>query len=587
MDYVANLKQQIGFVFFSYVVYKVYKKIQSLQRQTLLLNMAKKKRTERDKRREILKDGLQGNTDNDASITSLSAVQVRDRIADGTLSYEEVVTAFSRRALECGEKYTCVTEEFYDKAVQEARRRDMETVKPVRILEGVPISIKDQLYQEGADSTCGLAVRCFKPSSSHGLLLELLVDAGAIPFVRSNVPQSLLLPESTNAIWGQAKNPWAPCRTPGGSSGGEGGLVAYRGSPLGIGTDIGGSVRIPAHYCGIYAFKPTPLRITRSGLAAPRKDNKNGQNGIMSAVGPLSNCVEDLALCMRAWLVPKMWERDPTVPPVPFNLKEYHGKRKLKIGYYDNDGYFDPAPACRRAVHEAVRALREAGCEVVKFTPPDTKKMTTTYMSIISADGNMRSFLEGLEGEALHPTYQTIYLANSVPESFRPLMVKILQGLGQHRLAEVVSKVGQKSCYQYWKLIEAKKDYIKTFIDQWKEAGIDAVVCPGNALPAMPHGMSKDLVSSLSYGFMFNLLHFPAGIVPVTTTREDECDYHTEHKDKWARLAKEVVNNSAGLPIGVHVATLPFQDELCLRVMGMLEKEVKFKTVPWETEASN
>lgn len=94
------------------------------------------------------------------------------------------------------------------------------------------------------------------------------------------MPQALLVPESTNAIWGTTTNPWAPDRTPGGSSGGEGAVVGFGASPIGIGTDIGGSIRIPASYCGVYGLKPTPQRMSGLGVTVPRPMEKNGQNGL-------------------------------------------------------------------------------------------------------------------------------------------------------------------------------------------------------------------------------------------------------------------------------------------------------------------
>merc|ERR1740121_650272 len=106
--------------------------------------------------------------------------------------------------------------------------------------------------------------------------------------------QALMLPESANNVWGTSRNPYDSARTPGGSSGGEGGLVAAYCSPLGIGTDIGGSVRIPCHFCGLYGLKPTTERITKKGVSVCRVGDRNGQNVVKGTQGPLAHCVEDL-----------------------------------------------------------------------------------------------------------------------------------------------------------------------------------------------------------------------------------------------------------------------------------------------------
>ena len=220
------------------------------------------------------------------------------------------------------------TEEFFPEALEAAGAwtRQCGAATP-RLLDGVPVSIKDQFVQRGADSTCGLAAHVFDPAEADGVLVELLRDAGAIPFVRTNVPQALLLPESDNAVYGRTDNPYDRMRTPGGSSGGEGALIAARGSVLGIGTDIGGSIvcarlgcsaaqgvhcvcahwvprrargplcvralgapprkggltaraylqRIPASFSGVYGFKPTPTRITSLGVRAPSVLKYRGQ----------------------------------------------------------------------------------------------------------------------------------------------------------------------------------------------------------------------------------------------------------------------------------------------------------------------
>lgn len=108
----------------------------------------------------------------------------------------------------------CISLLFIFQARRLARKNGAADLPEEGLLEGIPISVKDQFYQKGADSTCGLAVRCFQPATEDGLLVELLVSQGAIPFVRTNVQQSLLLPESDNIVWGTAMNPWDLKRTP-------------------------------------------------------------------------------------------------------------------------------------------------------------------------------------------------------------------------------------------------------------------------------------------------------------------------------------------------------------------------------------
>jgi len=548
-----------------------------------LLVKAVDKRKQRDTKRCQFKTMLEekrqelGLTEDKMNnIIPLTATELLEGMKTKKFSCVEVVTTFCSRALEFGEHSNNVTEEFYDEAITSAMLVDDRRAKgiPDRLLEGVPISLKDQIHQKGADSTCGLAVRCFQPSEEHGLLTELLVEQGAIPFVRSNVPQCLLLPESANAIWGVAQHPTRPDRTPGGSSGGEAALVAHHGSPLGIGTDIGGSVRIPAHYCGVYAFKPTPQRNSRKGLAVQRLNDKSGQECIVSAAGPIGNSVDDLVLVMRSWWVDKMYEKSPTTPPLPFCMDQYKSPAPLRVGYFTFDGWCEAAPPCVRAVEEACDKLRSAGVEVVKWNLPDFSDTMVRYFQLMGADGEMRGFFDALSGEALNPMYKTLFQASMLPNSIRPFVSYLLTALGETRLGQLCKAAGSKSVYEYWKIQAEKTAYTNEVFEKIREARLDAIICPGGSLPALPHGLSKDLVLTLSYTILFNVLHMPAGCVPMTTVRAGEEVYEahiTKHKDKLVQLSKQTMKGSEGLPIGVQVATLPFQDEKCLRVMKILE----------------
>lgn len=143
---------------------------------------------------------------------------------------------------------------------------------------------------EGTDSTCGIAARCFQPAAEDALVVRLLKEAGALPFCKTNVPQSLISFETVNNIFGRTLSPWDRERTPGGSSGGESALLASRGAPLSLGTDIGGSVRIPCGFAGLYGIKPTADRMSNKGLGVPRRNNKSGQTVVRWVVWFGSAC---------------------------------------------------------------------------------------------------------------------------------------------------------------------------------------------------------------------------------------------------------------------------------------------------------
>lgn len=386
-----------------------------------------------------------------------------------------------------------------------------------------------------------------------------------------------------------AKNPWNRSRTPGGSSGGEGVLVSAGGATFGVGTDIGGSLRIPAHFCGIVAFKPTPIRVTRAGCTAPRKNDRNGQEAVRAVVGPVSKCVDDSEAIMSLWLdeSSSVWAADPYTPRVPWKSQVYRDglseKRKLRIGYYVNDGWFTPTRTCQRAVTETVVALKRSGIECVPFKPVEMWEAVRCYYALLSADGNMRSFIEGCEGEQLHPRYEQLLRMSRIPSWLRPILVLAIRSIGWKRIAWILAAAGGKSTYEYWDWTAERKRIQKVWVAAMKNPGIDALVTPALSFPALPHGASSNLTPGCSYTLLFNLLHWPAGTVPVTTVKQEEeayVDSDTPRSETWHKAAVKACAGSAGLPVGVQVATLPFEDELCLHVMKKVETAVQFSERP-------
>ena len=242
---------------------------------------------------------------------------------------KSILQGICRRAHIVGLKeLNAVTEELYESGLKQAEIYDeavskLEMINFDDILGGVPISIKDSIGIKNTDSTCGMVARCNKPANQDALVVSLLKDVGAIPYVKTNIPQSLLTIESNNNIYGATCNPYDLKRTSGGSSGGEAALIASRSSFLGIGTDIGGSIRGPCAWTGLYGFKPTPQRVSKVGSYNARKGNKNGQLLIPSTAGPMGLCVKDLALVCQAWWVERHFKVDPYVTPKLFDKETW------------------------------------------------------------------------------------------------------------------------------------------------------------------------------------------------------------------------------------------------------------------------
>lgn len=291
-----------------------------------------------------------------AVILDANVVDLLELLSSGRVTSAQIVAAFAARSHTVGWALGGVTEERYDEALAAAADCDSRRARgePMRLLEGIPVSIKEHIHQRGTRLTCGLTCRAGNPvSAEDALVVSSLRSVGAIPFVRSNVPQLLMLPESTNRVYGTALNPWDASRTSGGSSGGEGTLIASRASVVGVGTDIGGSIRIPGSFCGITAFKPTPGRVSGRGIVAPRVGDLDGQNTVLPTAGPMGRCTDDLALMMRAWLRDGVFSADPSVPRQPFDCGVYYAGAAPGVA---------TSPAAAAAV---LQARREAAAAVV------------------------------------------------------------------------------------------------------------------------------------------------------------------------------------------------------------------------------
>ena len=178
----------------------------------------------------------------------------------------------------------------------------------------------------------------------------------------------MMLPDAENNVFGRTSNPWDLERVPGGSSGGDAALVSMKCVPFAIGTDVGGSVRIPAAYCGIVGFKPTAGRISKVGCMMPRPNDVDGVKlAIPSVLGPLAKTVDECAMVLEAIWCDHHFEEDPVVPPIPFRRSIYAKKDTLRVGVFRTDGWFEPCAAAVRAVDEVAEHLRLAGHEGMSF----------------------------------------------------------------------------------------------------------------------------------------------------------------------------------------------------------------------------
>jgi fatty acid amide hydrolase len=500
--------------------------------------------------------------------TGLSASDLARAIAERRLTARDAVEAHIARIEAVNPGLNAVVVTRYDEARAEADAAD-RAQREDRLrgpLHGVPITLKEQFTMAGMPATIGVA--SVAADERDGPLVARLRAAGAIVLGKTNVPQLLLYNESDNPVYGRTNNPADPSRSCGGSSGGEAAIIAAHGSPLGLGSDIGGSLRTPSHACGIAALKPTSGRLTNedarlSGYAL-------GQTAILSQPGPMARRVADLTLAMRVLAAPGQDAFDPLVPPIPWREPGAVDVAGLRIAYYEDDGYFAAAPAVRRAVREAVAALEHHGASVERFAPPDVADAMQLFLRIISADGAADA-QRRLGANPIDKRIKGLLQIAAIPNAARPLASGLLVALGQRRLARQVTGIRRSSVDQYWSLIAAQADYRRRFVAELDRGGFDAIVCPPHALPAVTHGSTYYLTMASSYAMLYNLLGMPAGVVPMTRVQPGEDRPRKTGRDLVDKTAAAVERGSAGLPIGVQVVARHWREDVALAVMAALE----------------
>ncbi|XP_044054786.1 fatty-acid amide hydrolase 1 isoform X2 [Siniperca chuatsi] len=505
-----------------------------------------------------------------ALILNLSLSEVTKQLQEGSLSPEDVFYSYMEKALDVNKKLNCCTGillESFDQLKTVASNKE-------GLLYGVPVSIKENVAIKNHDCSCGVIINLDQPAQKDSVLVEVLKRQGAIPFVKTNLPQGLLNYDCSNPIYGQTLNPHNLQKTSGGSSGGEGALIGGGGSVLGLGSDIGGSIRIPASFCGICGFKPTTGRLSSQGV----RPIYRGQKSVLSSAGPMARDVDSLALCMQALLCDHMFSLDPTVPPLPFNAQIYQSSKPLRIGYLENNGYTQPSPSMARGIREVKALLEQAGHTLVPYCPLKISHVVTELMvKGVLADG-ATTMLQKLEGGPLDPCLRVQVLPYYLPWWLKKTISFLLKPLSPRSSSFFSAIAGVGSVPDLWRQHAAVEDYIHETIADWRRCKIDVLLCPviGPAYNFLCCGKNSHV---LIYMMLYNLLNFPAGVVPVSTvTAKDEEElkhYKGIYQDYWDNLFKQAVSGGEGLPVAVQCVALPWQDELCLRFMKEVEQLVK------------
>lgn len=427
--------------------------------------------------------------------------------------------------------------------------------RPAGALAGVPVSVKECFPVRGLVTSLGIASRRTAVDATDAAIVTRLRAAGALIIGKANVPQAMFLHETDNPVWGQTRHPTHPDRNPGGSSGGDAALVAAGVVPLAVGTDLAGSIRQPAHACGIAGIMPRAATLGAGGSF----DTMPHLQLVRARAGLLAARVADLRSGLAALGEP--------ASSAPTDL------RGLRIGWFTNCGPLDPAPAILRGVREAAAAIATTGAAVTEISGSLWDEAAWLHLAILSADGgrDVRSLFAG--SRPVPEVAQLLRLAG-LPRWFRPPLAAIAAAAGRRIEAEALRATGPRSAAALDDLEQARAELhgrVTTLA-----ASFDAILCPVSAVPAMRHGTAGRLVVAAAPCLAANLFDLPAGAVPVTTVRADEEISRPQARDPVARLAADTDRESRGLPVGVQVVGLHSEphagEQLVLDVMACIEQ---------------
>lgn len=373
-----------------------------------------------------------------------------------------------------------------------------------------------------ASLTCNAAFISWhaRTPPSHAHIIDILLSAGCVLYARTTQPQTLMHLETSSNYYGTTVNPFNRTLTSGGSSGGEGALLGLRGSCMGIGTDIGGSIRGPAANNGVYGLRPTSRRLPMQGMTATML----GSEHILPVIGPMTTSLGGVKLFMKTLIEAEPWVREPSLVPLRWKTEAQFpvtkgGGKRMRVGVLTDDGVVRPHRPVLRALEALAEGLRRVeGVEVVPFTPYKHDEAWTIISSLYFADG-------GAEEKAA--------IAAS-GEPWRPLSKFILTEN---------PNVKRLSIEEVWDLTIRREAYRDEYAKHWEESGIDVLLCPVGPGAAPPlecarywgwvepflGGRAETLLMvSNRYTSQWNLLDYPSLVAPVSkvlSTDVADADY--------------------------------------------------------------
>ncbi|KAL6241004.1 hypothetical protein RBB50_012099 [Rhinocladiella similis] len=498
-------------------------------------------------------------TDPEIEIINTPARKIVANIKDGIWTAVGVTRAFCKSAAVAQQLTNCLTEVFFHDALRRAQFLDdyqREHKQLIGPFHGLPISLKDSFFLAPYPTSIGVAKLAREPTSTTAPLAKVMHDLGAILYVKTNVPITMMACETINNIWGEATNPWG--FTPGGSSGGEGALISMKGSPLGIGTDLGGSIRIPSGWCGLYGFKPSALRMSTRGHQSGLK----GMDLVPTTCGPMARSLDALEFWLEAITSePRLWSLDNTVVPMPWRSQDEHYKtRKLRIGVIrETDGVVTVHPPVDRALDLAISALKADGHEVFDWEPEGHKDMGDLFFQNVFHHGDSLHKLLTESGEPLIPSLAMIVAAHDAGvEGFTSEMQRNLTVLRDQMRDEYFDRWAATAT-------ESKPE-------------MDAILTPMSPW-VMPPLKALDRALNVTFTNYVNVLDAPACILPVTFVDKNvdkKRAVFTPHNEQDAIIQADYEPEIYdGVPVSVQLIGKRYQEERLLAVAKKIDNLVK------------
>jgi amidase len=467
-----------------------------------------------------------------ADLTFLSAVTMAEQVRERKISPVELAEVHLAKIERLNSKLNAFVQVDGERVRRDARAAESAVMSGEALgpLHGVPVSVKSSLAVAGLRCESGTRLRAGFVATQDASLVARLRHAGAIILGASNTPELLMAWETDNLLYGRTNSPWDLERTPGGSSGGEAAAIAAGMSAGGVGSDGGGSIRVPAHFSGICGLKPTPGRIPATGHFPASA----GPFALIGVVGPMARTVADVKALFQVMQGPD--DGDTCAAPVPLRWPNHDEIKRLRVGYFEDDGRTPVTPETRAAVRAAVKALQRAGFAVEPFRPQGLEEARVLW----------KAFFVGAGGMLIRPMF------HGREHDLSPILKQFLEWSA----ADPALTGG--SLLDAW----IRRDVLRAdFLAQMRTYPI--LLCPAAAISAFRHGERSwkidggtvEYLNAWSYTEWFNLLGNPAAVVPVS-------------------------HSSAGLPIGVQIVGRPWQEEQVLAVAAALEKACNAWRIP-------